>query len=305
MRSKAITMAKAMNAVFGFAKCIHQVSRHDTVIVYETNSIHSPIFDARFHQGVKARGATLVSLLPDCWPDSYPHVRKAFLRRAALADVVACVTPQLASRVIEFVRDKPVIVLEEPIDTAAFDDVVSIPANQRGPIVVWSGPPVKAAKEVPETLSAIYALPSVPPFRLRVVSGTSDPQLQISQSYEWRPFFGLSYRNQFSEAEIAFACYGRRSWDRCKGNYKVKTYMAAGCAVVTDDFGYSQNLICNGKNGLLVSDASMRANAIVQLLQDPARRLRIRQSAQISCRKRFGFNSSAVNWNRTLRNVGL
>ena len=305
MHSKARLMATTLNAVFGFSKCLHRVSKNDTVIVYETNSIISPVFDAAFHRAVKARGATLVSLLADSWPDSFPYVKKAFLRRAALADIVACVTPQLAARISEVVRDKPVIVLEEPIDTNAFDDVVSLPANQEGPLVVWSGPPGKAASEVSETLSALGALPSIPPFRLRVVTGAANPNLRLCQPYEWRPYFGLPYREQFSGAEIAFACYGRRAWDGCKGNYKVKTYMAAGCAVVTDDFGYSQNLIHSGENGLLVADASMRAAAIVHLLQEPELRLHLRQAAQASCRKRFGYEALASNWNKTLKDVGL
>ena len=305
MRSKARTAATIWNTFFEFPKSAAHISKGDIAIVYETNSIVSRVADAKFHREAKAKGAKIVSLLPDYWPCAHPFVKEAFRLRAELADAVACVTPQLACGIGEIVKNKPVIVLEEPIDTGAFVDVARIPGHPQGPIVVWSGPPHKAESEISAMLSAMKALPSSPPFRLRVVTGSSCPRFKIDRPFEWRPFFGLSYGEQFSDAEIAFACYGHREWDKYKGNYKVKTYMAAGCATVTDDSGYNRNLVRHGESGFLVPDSRAMAASIVQLIQDPEKRLHLRRAAQNACRSRFGYKPCAMNWAGTLQKIGL
>jgi glycosyltransferase involved in cell wall biosynthesis len=106
------------------------------------------------------------------------------------------------------------------------------------------------------------------------------PKLDISIPYDWMPFIGTSYEEQFKDTDIAFAYYEDSNYGKCKGNYKVKTYMSAGCAVVTSPVGYNKVLIKDGETGFFALTDDEWFQKLVFLLQNDCVCLKIRKNAR-------------------------
>src|SRR5690606_34218117 len=97
------------------------------------------------------------------------------------------------------------------------------------------------------------------------------------------------------------AYYRDFPYGQCKGNYKVKTYMAAGKAIVTSPIGYNLNLIQHGENGLLASSPEEWEDALVKLLSDPAYAGRLGRVARKSACERYSYDALAPVYIETLR----
>lgn len=67
----------------------------------------------------------------------------------------------------------------------------------------------------------------------------------------------------------ALVLYGDRPYDRCKGNYKVKTFMAMGIPVITNNAGYHQVLIDDSVDGFLANGEDEWEKTILRVLDTP------------------------------------
>ena len=123
--------------------------------------------------------------------------------------------------------------------------------------------------------------------------------------WEWKPFYGLSYTEQFQGTSIAIARYEDSPYGRCKGNYKIKTYLAAGCAVVTSPVGYNLELIQPGVNGLFADTQEEWEAALLRLLQNPEERLAMRKAARELAVRRFSYHAIARQYAGVLRRLGV
>lgn len=289
------------NLRMGSRKLLSEIRPQDVVLSYEMFGLVSRWGDGWFHRAVKRRGAKLVCMIQDAWPvlDSRPH-RAGCDIRAELSDLVAGVTPNLVSLLKDRYPGKPVVLMEEAIDTDAFQPDFS--SNE--PIVVWSGPPTKI-REVLTLLPVLESVFRTNPFRLRIVSGDVSPSVRTKIPVEWIPFRKQAEGRGFLGGTVAFARYGDREYDRCKGNYKIKTYLAAGCATVTNPIGYNLDMVRPGENGLFASTPGEWESAFQELLSNPDRRLAMRKAARETALRRFSYAAIAKQYADVFRETGL
>ena len=268
----------------------------DIVTIYETFGLVSGIVDGWLHQQIKERGARLVCLMQDAWPvvPSRAHV-KATRIRLSVANLIGAVTPTLKDYLQDYAPDVRVVLMEEAIDIEAFSPDFS--SNE--PVIVWSGPPPKQT-EVLENLPVLESVFRQLPFRLRIASGHSSPKIRTIIPIEWIPF-SRSLADQFAGTSIAFARYKDTLYGRCKGNYKIKTYLAAGCAIVSDPVGYNHELIQPGVNGLFANKAEEWETAFLRLLRNPEERLSMRKASRDLAVKRFSYKAIAKQYACVLR----
>ena len=280
---------------------LSRVHRGDLVMVYETASIANRFADAAFQRAAVRKGAAYIPIFPDAWPLVKGWLSDCCRRRVELATVVGCVTPSLVDLFRKLFPDKRIVLFEESVPTDAFTPDWNEPDT---PVVCWSGPPSKIGeveKEIP-VLEHIY---HSHPFILRIISGCSPPRFQTDIQIDWRPFSKNAYGQDFIGASIAFARYGDSPYNRCKGNYKIKTYMAAGCAIVTSPVGYNLDLIRPGETGLFAKTRDEWEQAFLRLLENPAERIAMRKAARAEAEKRFSFKAIARQYAGVFRSLSL
>lgn len=274
---------------------------NDIVLVYETASIANRFFDMAFQHRVKTIGARYIPIFPDAWPLTGEWLARCCKRRVALADVVGCVTPNLVDLFKDLFPNKPIKLFEEAIPSDAF---APIRETKSRPCICWSGPPSKI-REVERMLPLLESIYPKHPFSLRIISGEKPPSLSTSIPLEWRPFAAADYRSSFQDSDIAFALYTDSTYGRCKGNYKVKTYLAAGCAVVTSPIGYNRVMIQQGINGFFASTPDEWKSAFLRLLRNPDERLSIRKAARETAVSKFSFEAISKQYLNALRETDL
>jgi glycosyltransferase involved in cell wall biosynthesis len=195
-----------------------------------------------------------------------------------------------------------VALMEESIDYDAFPFVEH--SSEYPPYILWSGPPAKLFEvelmdKVLQKLEANYK------FKLRIVTGKDKPNLKLKTDWEWIPFVGTSYKEQFLGASIGFAWYERNPYSECKGNYKIKTYLAAGCAVVTNSTAYNHVLIDSEQNGVLVDSEEELVDAFRTLLTNHKEREEKRKNSRNFILKNYSTKAIAQKYIQTLKQFNL
>ncbi len=273
------------------SRFLSRLHTEDVVILYETFGLVSRWGDGWFHRMVKAHGAKLICLMQDAWPfvKGSPLHQRAFTLHAELSDVVAGVTPELVALLGKTHPGKNPVLMEEAVDVDSFRPDFSI----NDPMIVWSGPPSKL-EEVFSLVPVLERVFEQHPFRLRLVSGQKRPMIvQTGFPIDWIPFRGTNRKEQFGCSAIAFARYKNDDYGRCKGNYKIKTYLAAGCAIVSNPVGYNHELIKPGINGLFANTPEEWEAAFLRLLRNPEERLAMRKASRELAIRRFSYAAIA------------
>lgn len=281
-------------------RALSKIRRGDTAWVYTNGQFADHKHQCPFEQALKSAGARYVFHLPDAWP-LYPKWRPHVDSRVRLADFVAAVTPGLTELLRSEYPGVPCATCEEAVATENFEPDFS--TENDTPVILWSGPPAKIG-EVEQLAPVLESIFQKCPFILRLVTGSLRPKLSTRFPIEWKPFFGLSPKQKFRGCDIAFATYRDNPYNRCKGNYKVKTYLAAGCAVVTDPVGYNRDMVQPGVNGLFASSPDEWEAALLRLLRNPAECLAMRKAARETAVRRFSYEAIAKQYAATLRNLG-
>lgn len=274
----------------------------DVFIIYESANTISQFSDCGVHKLIRKLGGKVVSVVPDAWHLSYPFLQKGIDNRALNSDLLAAVTPTLVDAFCEKYPDMNVALMEESIDYDAF--VFEEQSSEYTPIVLWSGPPVKL-DEVELLDDILQKVGTEYRFKLRIVTGKEKPNLKLKTDWEWMPFVGTSYKEQFFGASIGFAFYEKRAYSEFKGNYKIKTYLAAGCAVVTNSTAYNHVLIDSEQNGVLVDSEEELVDAFRTLLTNHKEREEKRKNSRNFILKNYSTKAIAQKYIQTLKQFNL
>jgi len=176
-------------------------------------------------------------------------------------------------------------VLEEPVDV----DRLRASEGQAladAPRVLWTGRPnnLTGLVKLDAPLRRAY---DACPFLLRVVGGTRKPKLSLSVPWEWLPYDPARESAAAAGAVAALAPLEDTPFNRCKGNYKVKTCMALGIPVLTNAVGYNTDLIQHGKTGFFVDAPETWTETLLLLLRDRSTAERVGAKARKSIVERF------------------
>ena len=262
----------------------------DAVVVYATTGLLADHGRGSFLCRVKDRGAKLAVVIQDAWPVASSWHSEICDFCESVSDLVAAVTPSLQEMLRRRYPDRTIALMEEAFDPGLFRPDF----RENEPIVVWSGPPQKI-HDVSSMLPVLEAVFRKTPFRLRIVTGSSKPNLKTAIPVDWMPF-STDYRESFGNAAIGFAQYADTDYGRCKGNYKIKAYLAAGCAVVSNPVGYNRELIRPGFNGLFADTPEEWEAAFLRLLKNPGERLAMRKASRELAIRRFSYEAIAKQY---------
>jgi glycosyltransferase involved in cell wall biosynthesis len=162
-----------------------------------------------------------------------------------------------------------VSVIPTVVDTDVFR-----PAERRAdevPVLGWVGTP-SAAQYVQAIVPALQSLARKRRFRLRVVGGTIDaPGLEVEHR-EWRLERELE---EFRSLDIGLYPLVEDDWSLGKSGFKAVQYMAAGVPMVASPVGCTNEMIDDGRNGLLARNPAEWESQLERLLDDAALRRRL------------------------------
>jgi len=218
----------------------------------------------RIEQIVQNRGAKYIFHVMDDWL-SVPYLQQGTLARLKLADLVVVPTPELEHRIQVACPSAKVVRLEEPIDTQRVHPLPKSFTKSEIPIVVWCGNPGNLSK-LCGVLEVLAEIQRKLPFRLRVISGKKPTRIDFNLDWE---FLAYDYQREselLAGARVGLAPLDDSPYNRCKGAYKIKTYMAAGLPTIASDLGYQSTLLEGEKCGILVNSPEDWKNALTRLL---------------------------------------
>lgn len=274
---------------------LRQVKPGDVVWI---NGPSLPLHDThcRFERGVKAKGATYIFWLEDdLFSDTYYH--ESAMARTRLADLIICVTPALCNRVQQHCPGKKVLLLEEPIDTERVQRVRRITGSR---VVLWNGRPnnLHTLQTLSPVLKRVY---EKTPFEFRLIVGNQRPVLDLSIPWTWQPYDRLRESELCAGAVAAVAPLADTPYNQCKGNYKVKNYLAMGIPPVTTGVGYNQVLVRHGFNGFLVGSDDEWVSALDRLLSNSGLAASMGANAREDAIARFSHERLIPKWAAMLK----
>jgi glycosyltransferase involved in cell wall biosynthesis len=242
-------------------------------------------------------GARYLYHLEDNWLD-VPFLRQGCVERIRMAAAVGVVTPMLRERVLREFPEKRVLLLEEAIDTDRFETIQTGTSTDL-PVVVWTGRPgnLRHLTQAADVLATVYRQQQ---FCLRVLTGTRKPGLLLPVPWEWRAYSCTNEAANVRGAVAGLAWFEDTPYNACKGNYKIKTYLAAGIPPITTATGYNNVLVQPGKTGFLVDSAGQFGAAILELLQKPELASTMGRQAHADMITRFSPGNLVPKWMETL-----
>jgi glycosyltransferase involved in cell wall biosynthesis len=249
---------------------------------------------------LKSKSSRYLFHVMDDWFD-FDFLREGTIARCKLADLVGVPTPQLASRVREFVPEAEVAVFEEPIDlqrlTPQPEDAIA-----DKPVVLWCGNPYNLA-HFGESLEILRSIRLDVDFALRVICGQSPPAaFGRGLDLEWKPFDHEREGSLISGSWLGIAPMLDTGHNRCKGAYKVKTYLAAGLPVVASPVGFQADLMRGGDRvGFLPESPREWRESLVRLLTDKNLCHEMGKRSQSYAKARFGYETVARQWSSCLK----
>ena len=215
-------------------------------------------------------------LLDDAF--SIPHLSVVATPRVHLASLIVVPTDPLKDRILGLFPDAKVLVLEEPVDVERLKPIPN--RDSAGlPVLVWTGH-VASIADLKEYASILNKVHAKHPFKLRIISGQSKPLLKVSFPWEWFPFNPERESEYLSGATAGLAPLEDNPYARCKGGYKVKTYLAAGIPAIASPVGHHSKMIRSGENGILPATEDEWVGAISMLLGDSALARRLGKAAR-------------------------
>jgi glycosyltransferase involved in cell wall biosynthesis len=259
-----------------------------------------PIPDTRcrLERKVIQRGASYIFWIEDDW-FSDDKLRPSAEARVDIADLVVAVTPSLRDRIRELYPGKSVIALEEPVDVDRLNPNGTSRDSEK-PLVIWGGRPWAIDKllMIDDVLRRVYR---DVPFILRIITGTEKPEINFSIPWEWVPYDPKREAEYAAGAVAGLAPLENTVFNSCKGNYKVKTYMAMGVPPLTSPVGYNNHLIRNGETGFLVNSEMEWEAALRKLLKDASFSKTVGAAARAETIKRYSYQALMPLWAEALQ----
>lgn len=243
-------------------------------------------------RSIKSRGASYIFHVMDDW-FSLPYYREMALRRSRLADLIVAPTEALVCKVRAEVPSANVIKLEEPIDV---DRVFPSSSNQapRPQRLVWVGNP-QNLRFIGTVADALHTLSKTHDFILRIISARP-PEMEFPFRTEWQQYSYLDESALLAGATAGLSPLEDTPYNRAKGIYKVKTYMAAGIPVVGSNIGYQKELITHGTTGFLCDSDGDWFQNLSALLTNPDLAKKMGHHARNFAISRFSHDAVKDSW---------
>ena len=254
--------------------------------------------DCWFERAVVAAGKPYIFHLQDDW-FSVPVLAPRAAPRVRLATLTVVPTAPLRDRVRELFPEAKVLVLEEPIDIARVRPLA--PAADDGvPFFVWSGHPASLGDL--QKFAAIFGrMHARFPFKVRLICGTSRPDFDAAFPWEWLPYDPAAESESLAGAVAGLAPLDDTAYARCKGGYKVKTYLAAGIPAVVSPVGHHAKMIVPGVHGFLPATDAEWEQALLALLADRDLARRLGAAARESAVAKYSHEVLMPIWADELR----
>lgn len=137
--------------------------------------------------------------------------------------------------------------------------------------------------------------------RLRVVSdGTPEA---LGMPVESTPWTLEREADDLVGFDIGVMPLDDTAWSRGKCGFKLLQYMAAGLPAVASPVGVNRSIIQHGENGLLADTPDEWGEALVQLIQHPARRAQLGRAARRTVETRYSLARCSEAFVAVLREV--
>ena len=263
------------------------------------NGTASPLnVNCWFERAVLKAGKPYIFHLQDDW-FSVPALRARAEPRVRLASLTVVPTEPLRDRILALFPQAKVLVLEEPIDIGRVRPLA--PAADDGvPFFVWSGHTASLG-DLQKFAGIFGRIHAKFPFKIRIVCGESRPAIDAAFPWEWLPYDPAAESEVLAGAAAGLAPLDDTAYARCKGGYKVKTYVAAGIPVVASPVGHHTKIIQPGVNGFLADTEAEWEQALLTLLADRDLGRRLGAAARESAVARYSHEVLMPIWADELR----
>lgn len=226
------------------------------------------------------------------------------INRSKFVSYYVVPTEELRTRVKSFLPLSKVKVLEEPIDVARIN-IIEKTYNVL-PNIVWTGSAHNFRKIHSRIEKIIDSVNISLPVNFVLISGSEAPRdFNPEFSWEWHPYNYELENSHLSRCDIGLSIFESESiYEKCKGNYKIKTYLAAGIPAVASNFGYNKFLIQDGYNGYLIDDVDDSfSTKIIELLSNKNLLMKLSQNARQSALKNFSYEAVLIQWRNFISSI--
>jgi len=236
----------------------------------------------------------------DDWFD-IPNLKQGTILRCQIADLVGVPTKNLKDRILEFIPSARVEVFEEPTDLSRLQSPQK-QAFSETPVILWCGNPYNL-DHARMLLGILRKVHRQKPFEFRVICGQPPPrEFGMNLDLRWCRFDHQNEGSLIAGSWLGLAPMPDTGHNRCKGAYKVKTYLAAGLPVVASPVGFQKDLIAEGPGiGFLPKNSEEWASAILSLIQNRKLAEEMGHRARSYAETRFSYHAIGFHWASLLR----
>lgn len=252
----------------------------------------NPVLERR----LKREGVRYIFHILDDW-FSVPHLRTSTIERARLADLIVVPTPRLLDTVYREIPEARAVRLEEPVDVDRLRPIQVTPPTK--PVLVWTGNMLNL-RFLNSIVDMLALLAQSYGFVLRIIS-KDRPRQCPPFDYEWFPYSYHDEARLLAGAVAGLAPLEDSAYNRSKGTFKIKTYMAAGLPVVASDVGYQTSLVSHNSTGFLCKNESDWLHWLKILLSNPHQKQQMGQVSRQVALKRFSHDAVRDSWVETVR----
>jgi hypothetical protein len=229
---------------------------------------------------------------------SIPGMKEIAESRVPLASLMVVPTQPLADRVRKLFPQADVAVLEEPIDVQRL--AASMSPMYRSPRIVWCGNPFNQ-KELPALKEPLERVYGETKFEFTIISATRPRHLNLDVPWKWCRYDRAHEGAMLSGAIAGLAPVEDTPYARCKGSYKVKTYLAAGVPSVASPVGHQSTMIRHGENGFFARTPDEWVEALLQLLRNPDLARTMGTQARRDACEKYSYDAVTPTWAETLK----
>jgi glycosyltransferase involved in cell wall biosynthesis len=173
---------------------------------------------------------------------------------------------------------------------------------RKQPLIVWGGRPwaLKTLLMLNGVLERVYR---DVPFTLRIITGSKKPKIDLSIPWEWMAYDRQKEAEYAAGAVAGLAPLEDTNFNSCKGNYKVKTYMALGVPPLTSPVGYNNHLIKHGETGFLSNSEMEWELALRTVLDDVSFAAKVGKAARAHIIGRYSYKALMPIWAKALQDA--
>ena len=256
-----------------------------------------------FERKITDRGGKVVFHFMDDWFSI--NLGNKLINRSKYVKFFVVPTEHLQARVKQFIPKSQIEVLTEAVDISRVYPPVG--KNYSEPFnIVWTGSSHNFYKIHQKIEKIINQVNDVLAIKFILISGEKAPRyFNPSFPWNWYPY-DYKLENIFlSGCHLGLSILENNSiYEQCKGNYKVKTYLAAGLPVVASDFGYNRVLIQNAFNGYLVNNNETDwSRVIIHLFNNIELLKRLSTNARRSAIDNFSYTAIELEWHKFIQSI--